>query len=143
MNDHTSPLTNRLSDPRTTRLLMYGSLGVGFVGYIGLLSYDAPVPALAVYWAAFLTFLAVGKLSPARIEDERDAAMERAASQRTVGVIGAVLIGIAPAIPALNAAGIEVPTIALGAIYGFAALMGVWGVAYLWVRYGPGTVTPT
>lgn len=120
--------TNLPSRRRKYRYAMYGCLAVGIVGYLVGLRVEMPIAALAVYWAAFLGFLGIWKGSSVTIYDERHEAMERAAAMRTVGVVGAVLIAVGPALPALSAAGYEPPTLVLGALYGYAAMFGVYGV---------------
>lgn len=116
---------------------MYGCLAVGFVGYVLGLELDRPLAALAIYWAAFLGFLAVWKGSSVTLYDERHEAMEAAAAEKTIGVAGAILILGGPPLPALMAAGYEPPTLALGALYGYAGLFGVYALVYAAVRYGP------
>jgi len=126
--------TNRPSRRRRYRYAMYGCLAVGFVGYIVGLEAELPVAALAIYWAAFLGFLGVWKGSSVTLYDERHEAMERRAATRTLGVMAAVLILVGPALPALAAAGYEPPTLALGALYGYAVMFGVYGVVCLAIR---------
>lgn len=126
--------TDLPSERRKYRYAMYGCLAVGFVGYIAGLEVEMPLAALAVYWAGFLGFLGVWKGSSVTLYDERHEAMEREAATRTIGVIGAVLILVGPALPALADAGYEPPTLALGALYGYAAMFGVYGVVCLTTR---------
>jgi uncharacterized membrane protein len=113
---------------------MYGFLAVGFIGYIVGLELEAPLAALGIYWVGFLGFLGVWKGSSVTLYDERHEALEAAAMKRTFGVIGAVLILAGPALPALLDAGYEVPILALGALYGYAAMFGVYMVASIVVR---------
>ncbi|PSQ33758.1 DUF2178 domain-containing protein [Halobacteriales archaeon SW_12_69_24] len=113
---------------------MYGSLAVGFVGYVAGLRAELPVVALAVYWVGFLGFLAVWKGSSVTLFDERHAAMEAKTAKRTLNVAGAALILVAPAVPALQSAGYGLPTLAEGALYGYAALFGVYGLLYTVIR---------
>ena len=61
MTANTSPTTNRSSSPRRYRIIMYGFLAVGFVGYIAGLRVDAPLAALGIYWVGFLGFLGIWK----------------------------------------------------------------------------------
>lgn len=126
--------TNRPSRRRRYRLAMYGSLAIGFVGYILGLRADLPLAALAVYWVGFLGFLGVWKGSSVTIYDERHVALERRAAKWTFTIVGAVLIVVGPALPAIEAAGYEVPTLAVGALYGFAAMFGVHGAVCLAIR---------
>jgi hypothetical protein len=113
---------------------MYGFLAVGFVGYIAGLRVDAPLAALGIYWVGFLGFLGVWKGSSVTLYDERHEALEAEAMRTTFGVIGAVLILVGPALPAVLDAGYEVPSLALGALYGYGAMFGVYMVASIAVR---------
>ncbi|MCY4731886.1 hypothetical protein KY092_15100 [Natronomonas gomsonensis] len=134
MTANTSPTTNRSSSPRRYRIAMYGFLAVGFVGYIAGLRVDAPLAALGIYWVGFLGFLGVWKGSSVTLYDERHEALEAEAMRTTFGVIGAVLILVGPALPAVLDAGYEVPSLALGALYGYGAMFGVYMVASIAVR---------
>ena len=134
MTANTSPTTNRSSNPRQYRIVMYGFLAVGFVGYIAGLELNAPLAALGIYWVGFLGFLGVWKGSSVTLYDERHEALEARATKRTFGVVGAVLIFVGPALPAVMDAGYEIPTLALGALYGYAAMFGVYAVVYAAVR---------
>lgn len=130
-NAHT---TNRPSRRRRYRLAMYGALGVGIVGYIAGLRAELPVIALGVYWAGFLGFIAVWKGSSVTLYDERHERMEARTAMTTVGVMAVVLISVAPATPALAAAGYSLPPLAMGALYGYAAMFGVYGLVYTAIR---------
>jgi uncharacterized membrane protein len=134
MTANTFPTTKRSTSPYRYRIAMYGFLAVGFIGYIVGLELEAPLAALGIYWVGFLGFLGVWKGSSVTLYDERHEALEAAAMKRTFGVIGAVLILAGPALPALLDAGYEVPTLALGALYGYAAMFGVYMVASIVVR---------
>jgi uncharacterized membrane protein len=126
--------TDRLSERQRYRVAMYASLAVGVAGYLLGLRMDLPVAALAVYWAGFLGFLGVWKGSSVTIYDERHVALERRAAKWTFTIVGSVLILVGPALPAIEAAGVEVPTLAVGALYGFAAMFGVHGVVCVAIR---------
>lgn len=116
---------------------MYGALAVGIVGYLLALRIEQPVAGLAVYWAGFLGFVGVWKGSPVTLYDERHERIERRAAMRTVGIVGAALILVGPALPALSGAGYEPPTLVVGALYGYAAMFGVYGAVCLWMRCWP------
>ncbi|GAB3027977.1 DUF2178 domain-containing protein [Natronobiforma cellulositropha] len=109
---------------------MHACLGVGIVGYLAGLRLEVPFVALGIYWVAFLAFLAVWKGSPVTLYDERHDELEKQAGALTMGVAGAALILVGPALPALGALGYEVSDVVLGALFGYAALFGVWAVAY-------------
>ena len=135
MTDNATMRTNRSSKRRRYRTVMYGSLAVGFVGYIAGLRAKLPVVALGVYWVGFLGFLAVWKGSSVTLYDERHEAMEAKTATRTLSVAGAALILVAPTMPALQSAGYELPTLAEGALYGYAVLFGVYGLLYAVIRF--------
>jgi len=113
---------------------MYVALAVGIVGYIAGLRAELPAAALGVYWAGFLGFIAVWKGSSVTLYDERHERMEARTAMTTVGVMATVLIAVAPATPALAAAGYELPPLVMGALYGYAAMFGVYGLAYTAIR---------
>ncbi len=133
MPENTHGRTHRPSG-RRHRVAMYGLLAAGIVGHIAGLRAGAPVVALGVYWAGFLGFLAVWKGSPVTLYDERHEEMEARTATRTLGVVGAALILVAPATPALEAAGYAIPTLVEGALFGYAAVFGVYGLVYAAVR---------
>lgn len=116
---------------------MYAALAVGIVGYIAGLRAELPLVALGVYWAGFLGFVAVWKGSSVTIYDERHEELEAVAAKRTLSVVAAVLILVAPATPALEAAGYELPTLAEGALFGYGAVFGVYGVVCAVMRLRP------
>ncbi|QLD90891.1 hypothetical protein HWV07_18305 [Natronomonas salina] len=126
--------TNLPSKRRKYRYAMYGCLAVGIAGYLLGLQVEMPLAALAVYWAAFLGFLGIQRGSSVTIYDERHHALERKAAKRTIGVVGAVLILVGPALPALSAAGYEPPTLVLGALYGYAAMFFLLGAFCIGMR---------
>ena len=134
MTENAITRTNRPSKRRRYRTVMYGSLAVGFVGYIAGLRAELPVVALGVYWVGFLGFLAVWKGSSVTLYDERHQAMEAKTATWTLSVAGAALILVAPTMPALQSAGYELPTLAEGALYGYAVLFGVYGLLYTVIR---------
>lgn len=133
----TTTTTDRRFTPRQYRLGMWTCLVGGGVGYLAGLRFEYPLVTLGIYWAGFLAFLTVWKGSPVTLYDERDEALEARAWSVTGTVLGAVLILVGPSLPAIMDAGYEVSDLALGAIFGYAALFGVWGVAYAAIRYGP------
>ncbi|WP_254840715.1 hypothetical protein [Natronomonas marina] len=130
MTGNANPTTNQPSRRRRYRIAMYGALAVGIVSYIAGLRLELPLVALGVYWAGFLGFVAVWKGSSVTLYDERHERMEAKTATTTVGIIAIVLIAVAPATPALQAAGYALPPLAMGALYGYAGMFGVYGLVY-------------
>ncbi len=134
MPDTATPTTDRSARRRRYRVAMYAALAVGVVGYIAGLEADAPTAALAIYWAGFLGFLAVWKGSSMTLYDERHRALESTVAKGTLTVTAGILITVAPATPALATLGVEVPTLVQGALYGYAAVFGIYALVYTVVR---------
>ena len=131
-----STATNRLSKRRSYRRLMYGFLAGGVIAGLGLRFLDYPLAGELVYWLGVLGFFAVWVATPVKIFDERDAALERRASQLTLYVFGAVLVVGASAARVLpRVADVTVPPAVSGALYGYVALFVVYGLFCLGLRY--------
>lgn len=128
------PLARR----RRYRRLMYASIVLGSLGLIVASRFDHPVLGVGVYWAGVLGFLAIWRGSSVPVFDERDVALERQASLRTLQAVGAVGIVAIPAGVTLADLGyLTLPPAAYGAFYAYAALFVGFGVVYGWLRYGP------
>lgn len=127
--------TNRLSKRRSYRRLMYGFVAGGVVTGLSLRLFDYPLAGELVYWVGVLGFLAVWFGTSVKLFDERDAALERRASQITMYVFAAVLVVGASAARVLTALGVyDVPPEVSGALYGYVALFVVFGLVFLGVR---------
>lgn len=138
MTLNASPGTNRLAKIRRYRRLMYACLLVGVGVGLALRVLDFPLVGEAVYWLGIVGFLAVWWGTPVRLFDERDAALERRASQLTLYAFAVVLVvgaSLARVLPHVGA--YTVPPEARGALYGYVALFAGFGVVYLWLRYRP------
>lgn len=129
--------TDRLSKRRLYRRLMYGFvLGGVALGLVlrELLGY--PLVGEGIYWVGILGFLAVWRGTSLTLFDERDRALERRASQLTLTLFAGVLIvgaSLARVVPLLST--YTVPAAAWPALSAYAALFGVFGAVYLWLRY--------
>ena len=136
MTSTQSPPTNRLSKRRSYRRLMYGFVVGGVVAGLGLRFLDYPLAGELIYWVGILGFFAVWFGTPVKIFDERDAALERRASQITMYVFAVVLVvGASTARVLPRVADVTVPPAVVGALYGYVALFVVFGLACLGLRY--------
>lgn len=114
---------------------MYGSLVAGIVGlFIG--SYlDQFLAGVVVYWAGFFGMLGVWQFSPVDLYDERDTALERKASDYTLGVFAFVLVLGAPGGIALEESGVAtLPPAFSGAMWALVAVYAVFSVIYTVLR---------
>ena len=135
MTEHTTSATKRLSTRRRYKRLMYGALFVGILGlFVGVLV-DQFVAGVVVYWAGFFGMLAVWKLSPIDLYDERDTAIERKASGYTLNVLAFVLVVGAPGGIVLERGGVvELPAAFDGAMWTLVAVFVLFGVTYTALR---------
>lgn len=127
--------TDRLARRRRYRRLFVGLVGGAVAGSLALRIIGYPLVAEAVYLLGLAGILAVVFGAPVTLFDERDAALERRASQITIGVFAFVLIlgaSAARLLPRLTP--YEVPPEVRGALYGYVAVFVVFGVAYGYVR---------
>lgn len=110
---------------------MFGCLAVGIVGLL-LGSYlDQYLVGVFIYWAGFFGMLGVWQFSPVTLYDERDTAIERKASDYTLGVFAFVLVLGAPGGIALEEAGVlTLPAVFSGAMWTLVAVYAIFGVIY-------------
>lgn len=136
MNEHTATSTDRLARVKRYRRLMNACLLVGIVGFLAALHVDYPLVGVGVYWTAFLAFLGVWKGTSPDLFDERDRAIERTAGAFTLTAFSFVVIFGGPGLMALEVSETFTagPTVR-GALYGYAVLFGVFGLAYTILRY--------
>ncbi len=135
MTESATSRTDWLIKRRQYKRLMYGSLAVGIIGlFVG--SYlDRFLGGVVVYWAGFFGMLAVWKFSPVTLYDERDTAIERKASDYTLGVFAFVLVLGAPGGVALEESGVAtLPSAFSGAMWALVAVYAVFGVIYTVLR---------
>lgn len=129
---------DRLSKRRRYRRLSFGCVIAGTVGFFVAANVGYPLVGVGLYWLGFLAFVGVWRGTAVSLVDERDAAHERRASQLTLSVIAVVGIAGWPALLVLEETGrYTTPPALEGALLGYAVLFGVFGAAYLWVRYRP------
>ena len=134
-----TPTQTRTTDPLATRRryrrLFVGLVVVAAAGNVALRIAGYPLAAEVVYLVGLAGMLAVLFGAPVALFDERDAAIERRASQITVGVFAFVLIlGASTARLLPRATDYTVPPEVHGALYGYVAVFVVFGIAYGYVR---------
>ena len=138
MTQHATSGTDRLAKIRRYRRLMYGSVLLGSLGLIVASRLEFHLLAVGIYWAGVAAFFAIWRWTSVPLFDERDAMLERRASLLALQVVAAVGIVVIPSAVALSELGyFEMPPAVEGAIYAYAALFVVFGVAYVWLRFRP------
>ena len=135
MNEHEISATKRLSRRKRYKRLMYGVLIAGILALWTGIYLDQFLAGVLLYWAAFFGMLAVWRFSPVTLYDERDTAIERKASDYTLGVFAFVFVLGAPGGIALEEGGlIELPAAFDGAMWTLFAIYAVFGVVYTVLR---------
>jgi uncharacterized membrane protein len=125
-DDDPEPLANRRRDRR----LFGGLIAAAMLSFLTLDLVGQPIVAVAAYWT-FVAGAIVVLYRSDDIVDERDQALERITSHRTMYVIGGGLIVLSPAIDALGEANVyDAPPIVDGVLFGWGAVVVVWGLAY-------------
>ena len=125
------PVTRR----RQYRGLLFGSVVAGSVLGVGLRTLGYPVAGEAVYWVGILAFLAVWRFTPVTLFDERDAELERRASNLTLVVAAVVLVVGASAARLASVTGLyDVPPVVSGVLYGYVGLFVVFAAALGYVK---------
>lgn len=135
MNEHETPTTKRLSTRKRYKRLMTGLLIGGILAlWIGIY-FDRFLAGVLLYWGGFFGMLAVWRLSPVTLYDERDTAIERRASDYTLTVFAFVFVLGAPGGIALEEGGlVELPSAFDGAMWTLFAIYVVFGVVYTVLR---------
>ncbi|MFC7135446.1 DUF2178 domain-containing protein [Halobaculum litoreum] len=119
-----------VSRRRRYRGLLFGAVVVGSVLGVGLRVLGYPIVGEAVYWVGILAFLGVWRFTPVTLFDERDAELERRASNVTLVVAAvALVVGASAARLASVTGAFEVPATVSGALYGYVALFVVFALA--------------
>lgn len=114
---------------------MYGSLAIGIAGLLVGTYLDQYLAGVLVYWAGFFGMIGIWQLSPVTLYDERDAKIERKASDYTLGVFAFVLVIGAPGSIALQEGGfLTLPPAFDGAMWTLVAVYAVFGVIYTLLR---------
>ena len=115
---------------------MTGSILVGVVGFLAALELERPLVGLAVYWVGILGFVGIWKGTSVQLYDERDAALERRASQLTIQVIAVVAVLLMAVLVIVEATeAMEVPPRVVGGFLTLSGLGLLYGAIYLFVRY--------
>ena len=131
MTESATSTTEWLTRRRRYKRLMYGSLLVGILGLLVGAFVDQFIAGVFVYWAGFFGMLAVWRLSPVDLYDERDTALERKASGYTLNVFAFVLVLGAPGGLVLEYGGVVgLPASFHGAVWALIAVFVVFGVTY-------------
>lgn len=132
---------NRTATPtvarrRRYRRLLFGAVGVGVVAGLGLRLLDYPIAGEAVYWLGVLAFLAVWRLSPVRLFDERDEELELRASRLTMTAAAVVLVVGASGARLVTHLGVyDVPAFVSGVLYGYVGLFVLFALAFAWTSH--------
>ena len=138
MTQYATAGTERIATIRRYRRLMYGSVVVGSLGLVAASRFGYHLLGVGVYWAGVAAFFAIWCGTSVQLFDERDAAIERRASLRTLQVVAAVgIVGIPSAVALAELGHYEMPRELAGAIYGYVGLFAVFAVTYGWTRYRP------
>lgn len=136
MTETPSSTEHRIQRRRRHKWLLYGSLGAGIVGLLIGFSLDQYLVGVLVYWAGFAGMLGVWQFSPVTLYDERDAAIERKASDYTLGVFAIAGVLAIPGLVALEANGaLTLPAAFDGVALTFVAVFVVFGVIYTALRH--------
>ena len=115
---------------------MFGCLAVGIAGLLVGSYLDQYLVGVLIYWAGFFGMLGVWQFSPVTLYDERDTAIERKASDYTLGVFAFVLVLGAPGGIALEEGGVlTLPAAFDGAMWSLVAVYAVFGVIYTALRH--------
>jgi hypothetical protein len=133
----TTTLPPQLAKRRTYRRLMFGSLLVGVLLAFAARGFGYPLVGEAVYWVGILGFAAVWLGTSVTLFDERDAALERRASQLALTLAAPLLIVAASALRTANELfGYTAPAVVQGALYGVIAVYVLFALAlgYVWLR---------
>lgn len=130
--------TDRLAKIRLYRRLFVGSIVGGVIVALALRVLDYPLLGETVYWIAIVVALAIWLGTSVPLFDERDASLERRASQITITIFAVVLVVGASAARVLpRVSDLMVPPEVVGALYGYVAVFATFAAAYLWLRYRP------
>ncbi len=117
---------------------MYGSVGVGTLGFVAGSSAGYPVVGVGVYWLGFIAFLALCFLSPVTVFDERDTQLERRASTATLTASALVMIFAGPGLVVADEIGLyALSPVFEGALYTVSLQGLLFGAVYLWLRHRP------
>ena len=126
----------RIERRRRYKRLGFVSLAVGIAGLLAGLYLGQHLIGVLIYWAGFFAMLGVWRFSPVQLWDERDTAIERKASDYTLGVFAFVLVLGAPGGIVLEEGGVlTLPAAFDGAMWTLVAIFTVFGVIYTALRH--------
>ncbi len=135
MTETKTSAKQRIDRRKRHKRLMYGSLAVGLVGIVAGSFLGQYLAGVLIYWGGFFGMLAIWQFSPVTLYDERDVALERKASDYTLGVLAiAGVLGI-PGLVALETAGVlTLPAAFDGAALLFVGIFATFAVIYTGLR---------
>ena len=135
MTETTHAAELRIERRQRYKHLAFASLVAGIVGSVVASSVDQHLVGVLIYWAGFVGMLGVWQFSPVTLYDERDTAIERKASDYTLGVFAIVGVLAIPGLVALEAEGIlTLPAAFDGMAVTFVAVFVLFGVIYTVLR---------
>ncbi len=136
MTETSHPVQHRIARRRRHKRLMFGCLIVGIAGLTIGTYVDQYLLGVLIYWSGFFGMLGVWQFSPVTLYDERDTAIERKASDYTLGVFAFILVLGAPGGITLEASGVlALPEAFDGAMWTLVAVFTVFGVIYTVLRF--------
>ena len=135
MNEPTHSTNLRIKRRQRYKRLAFGSLVVGIAGLLVASYLDQVLVGVFIYWLGFVGMLGVWQFSPVTLYDERDTAIERKASDYTLGVFAIAGVLAIPGLVALEAEGIlTLPAAFDGIAVTFVAVFVLFGVIYTVLR---------
>jgi uncharacterized membrane protein len=116
---------------RRTRYLLWGLVAAACLALWIAIWLGQTLVGIGLYWLGVLAFAVVRRRAYAPVQDERDLELARHASMSTVQFAGLALVLGAPGMIALDVADTyAVSSQFEGAMYAYAILFGVFGVAH-------------
>ena len=136
MSEHTPSATIRPSERKRYKRIAYGLLGVGILALWIAIALDRFVLGVALYWAGGLGMGVVQRFSPVELYDERDATIDRRASQITLNVFAYVFIlGLPGGLVLAETGVVALPGWFHGATWTLFAIYVVYGAAVAYKKY--------
>ena len=136
MSEHTTPATTRPSTRKRYKRIAYGLLGVGILALWIAIALDRFVLGVALYWAGGIGMGLVQRFSPVELYDERDATIDRRASQITLNVFAYVFIlGLPGGLVLAETGVVALPGWFHGATWTLFAIYVVYGAAVAYKKY--------
>ena len=133
MSEHSTPATTRPSARKRYKRIAYALLGAGIAALFVAIALDRFFLGVALYWAGGIGMGLVQRFSPATLYDERDAAIERRASQTTLNVFAyAFVLGTPGGLVLAETGHVDLPGEFYGATWTLFAVFVVFGAAVLY-----------